>query len=300
MTALLSLTKADGQGADVLVIAIEHGRPDLTQRLLYSLDALWPVVVVRTGHASESTDYGGYPCETIDRPDNPGYAEAVNEGLQVGMARGFRFFFVCNNDIVLEPGTISALREALIQHPDIGAISPVITFYPDVDRVWFAGGTLWGDMLVTRHPGYTGAVKKYPSLFPTEFLSACALLVRREVLDEVGLMPEGYFLYMEDVEWSLRMRRAGWTLAVFGQPLVHHVGSASSGGVSGRLLTPLSARLTARNAWIVRRRLGLRLVPFLIGQLVVRLPYYLLLSLIYRRTDVALTYLKGVWEGLRW
>jgi GT2 family glycosyltransferase len=282
------------------VVVIEHDRSDLTQRLLRSLDAPWPVVVVRTGCQHELRDPEAYYCETIDRPDNPGYAEAVNEGLRLGVEHGFQYCFICNNDLVLEPGTISALREALREHPDIGAISPVITFYPEVDRVWFAGGTLWGDMLVTRHPGYTGRVKGYPPLFLTEFLSGCALLVRREVLDQVGLMPEGYFLYMEDVEWSIRMRRAGWKLAVLGQPLVHHEGSASSGGVRGRLPTPLSARLTARNAWIVRRRLGLGLFRFLFGQLLVRLPYYVLLSLAHRRPDVARAYLKGVWEGLRW
>lgn len=282
--------------ADVLVVVVDHGRPDLTEQLLGSFDAPWPVVVVRTGTARQPAYQA--PCETVDRPDNPGYAEAVNEGLRWGLERGFRFFFVCNNDIVLEPGTITGLREALVQHPEVGAVSPVITFYPEVDRVWFAGGALWGDMLVTRHPGYTGRVRAYPPLFYTEYLSGCALLVRREVLDDAGLMPEGYFLYMEDVEWSLRMRRAGWKLAVLGRPLVHHVGSASSGGVNGRLLNPLSARLIARNAWIVRRRLRLGF-PFFIGQLFVRLPYYLLLSLAHRRPDVAVAYLKGLWEGLR-
>lgn len=284
--------------ADVLVIVVEYGRPDLTQQLLRSLDAAWPVVVVRTGPDPEPACRYGYPCETIDRPDNPGYAEAVNEGLRLGLARGFQFFFICNNDVLLEPGTIGALRETLVQHPGVGAVSPVITFYPAVDRVWFASGTLWGDMLVTRHPGYTGRVRTYPSLITTEFLSGCALMIRRAVLEEVGLMPEGYFLYMEDVEWSLRMRKAGWKLAVLGQPLVHHVGSASSGGVDGRLLSPLSARLMARNAWIVRRRLGLGFA-FFVGQFFVRLPYYIVLSLVYRRPDVALAYLRGLWEGIR-
>jgi len=284
--------------ADVLVIVVEYGRLDLTRQLLRSLDAAWPVVVVRTGPEAEPARGYEYPCETIDLPDNPGYAEAVNEGLRLGLARGFQFFLICNNDILLKPGTIGALRETLVRHPEVGAVSPVITFYPAVDRVWFAGGSLWGDMLVTRHPGYTGKVKTYPSLVTTDFLSGCALMVRRAVLEEVGLIPEGYFLYMEDVEWSLRMRRAGWKLAVLGQPLVHHVGSASSGGVDGRLLNPLSARLMARNAWIVRRRMGLGLA-FFVGQLFVRLPYYVLLSLAYRRPDVALAYLRGLWEGIR-
>jgi GT2 family glycosyltransferase len=285
-----------GKGpTDVLVVVVEYDRPDLTEQLLSSLDGDWPVVLVRT---SSCLGPKSCRCETIDRPDNPGYAEAVNEGLYLGLARGFQFFFICNNDVLLEPGTIAALREALVQHPEVGAVSPIITFYPAIDRVWFAGGTLWGDMLVTRHPGYTGRVKTYPSLFPTEYLSGCALMVRRAVLEEVGLMPEGYFMYMEDVEWSLKMRRAGWTLAVLGKPLVHHVASASSGGVEGRLLNPLSARLTARNAWIVRRRLRLGRA-FYIGQFLIRLPYNLLLSLAARRPDVALAYVKGLWEGMR-
>lgn len=283
--------------SDVLVIVVEYDRSDLTAQLLTSLDEPWPVVLVRTGTTTGAAS--SYPfLAVIDRPDNPGFAEAVNEGLRLGLSQGYRYFFVCNNDLVLEPGTLATLRDVLERHHRVGAVSPVITFYPEVDRVWYAGGTLWGDLLVPRHPGYTHRLKRYPPLFTTEYLSGCALLVRREVLCDAGLVPEGYFLYMEDVEWSIRMRQAGWILAVVGQPLVHHVASASSGGVDGRLPNPLSARLNARNAWIVRKRLALG-PAFFVGQFLIRLPYYMVMSAVRRRPDIAWAYLRGLWEGIR-
>ncbi len=281
---------------DVFLVVVEYDRPYLTRSFLASLDGAWPLAVVRTGRGpAPSRDYG-YPCEILDRPDNPGYAEAVNDGLRLGLSAGFQFFFICNNDILLEPGAVTALRNALVYHAQVGAVSSVITFYPGVDRVWFAGGTLWGDMLVPRHPGYTRKVKEYPFLFPTEFVSGCALMVRRPVLEEVGLMPERYFMYMEDVEWSLRMRKAGWQLAVLGQPLIHHVGSASSGG-GRRAPSPLAARYMARNAWKLKRRLGLRW-PFYLGQIGVRLPYYVAACLVGGRPAAALSYLRGLMEGV--
>ncbi len=256
------------------------------------------MVLVRSGPS-----YGERPPEgtsiVIERPDNPGYSEAANEGLKAGLAAGARYFVVSNNDVAVQLGTLGQLKAVLEARPDIGAISPVITLYPQTRLVYFAGGTLWGDMLVPRMKGFRRKLSSaYPYLFPSEWLTGAFLMVRREVLESVGLMPEGYFMYMEDVEWSIRMGRAGWKLAVLGKPLVHHAQSMSFGGTKWRLPTSLSARLSARNAWIARRRLHLGW-RFYIGQFLVRLPFTLAVATIAGRPELIVAYLQGLREGIR-
>jgi GT2 family glycosyltransferase len=281
--------------SNLVVVVVEHARHDLTRLLLESLVAQCQVILVRTSPHPNAQPQG--VLAVIDRPDNPGYAEAANEGLKLGMKLGFQFLLVANNDLMFGPRAIVCLRDTLTANPMIGAVSPVITFYPDTDQVWFAGGSLHGDMLIPVHRDYMKPVGEYAPLATSEFLSGCALCVRGEVLRDVGLLPEGYFMYFEDVEWSLRMRRRGWHLGVVGNATAHHWATASSGGLRGRAPSPLCARMMAKNPWLVRRRLRLGL-SFLVGQVAIRLPYYVFIGLLCRRPSASLAYVRGFVEGI--
>ncbi len=279
-------------------VVVEHRPLEMTCELVGTLSRQCRVILVRTWPYESPLNCE--PWIVIDRRDNPGYAEALNEGLRIGMEEGFGYFVISNNDIVIAEGAVSKLVAVLETRREIAAVSPIITLWPRNDIVYFAGGTLWGDMLVPRMRGFGRQVKgAYPELMRTEWLSGAFMVIRREALETAGVMPEGYFMYMEDVEWSLRVRLAGWSLAVLGEPLVHHAESSSSGGARWRLPTELSARFSARNAWILRRRLGLGW-PFYVGQFLVRLPFTLFVSAVAGKPHLFLAYLKGLWEGMRW
>jgi GT2 family glycosyltransferase len=109
------------------------------------------------------------------------------------------------------------LVEAAEKIPTCGAISPMI-MTGDGKNVWFSGGKIdWFSMRASHSSPTTRA-----SLYQTEYLSGCALLIKKKVFEKIGLLDERFFLYYEDVDFSFRTKRAGFSLFVLPQEKVFH------------------------------------------------------------------------------
>jgi len=118
-----------------------------------------------------------------------------------------------DNDVVLARDTLALLRAALNQRPKAGAVGPKTYYKEDPERIWCSGGIF---RPVLAETSYIGGNRPDAAVFAkprsVKFLPACALLVRRAVIDQVGLMDERFFIYNDDVDWCLRFRRAGWEI----------------------------------------------------------------------------------------
>ncbi len=218
------------------------------------------VVVIDNGSSDEDVAavtaiVARYPSVSMIRNSaNLGFAGGCNVGLDHALRQGADFILLINNDAVVEPGAIATLVEHMDSRPRTGMASPVVLDMSG-ERVWAAGGVRATREVVCR----LGMARCAPSDVPTEpfqpyALIGCAIIIRREVVETVGRLEEAYFAYVEDVDYSLSVRDAGWTIDVVPSARVRHVIAASTGGGYSPLRGYLLARATAL---FVRRRAAL-------------------------------------------
>jgi hypothetical protein len=204
-----------------------------------------------SGDDSAAAIRARFPAITlIETGANLGYAGGNNVGIRHALASDADFIFVLNNDITLEPNCIEVLVNECAAHPEIDAAAPKSVFSNEPHIIYFAGGHISADGH-THHIGY-GDVNKpeYDVASPTEWITGCALFVRRETFERVGLFDERFFLLFEDSDWSLHARHAGCQLHYLPAARVRHAGSASFGGKR----SPLYQYYRTRNSllWIER------------------------------------------------
>jgi GT2 family glycosyltransferase/SAM-dependent methyltransferase len=174
------------------------------------------VLVVDNGSTDASCEMVAteFPSVTLIRNrENLGFCAANNQGVGVAFERKNEYVLILNNDTVLHPECISRLVARAQSGPDVAAVSPKIYFWQPSERVWFAGGTfsLW-----TGCNGHVGYRKRDTPAWNAprsmDFICACAMLVSRHAWQEVGGFDELLFRSAEDLDWSLRARRAGYRL----------------------------------------------------------------------------------------
>jgi GT2 family glycosyltransferase len=158
-----------------------------------------------------------------------------------------------NPDTVVHPGAIETLADFLERHPRVGVAGPRL-LNPDGSRqvAAFRFPTLTMTALDLFPPGEVLPGRLYNSWwhgrypqeqddvpFPIDHPLGACMLVRRCVIEQVGLLDEGYFMYAEEVDWCLRIRQAGWAIWQTPAARVTHVGGAATRTVRARMLTAL-------------------------------------------------------------
>ena len=165
-------------------------------------------------------------------PRNVGFARAVNQALSCATSP---VILLLNPDAVVEEGTVSKLVEVLQNRPEIGAVGPWIVSPDGTPQHHCAGSELsllgqllWHFRLAADKPRLAEEIGPHGTR-RTERLSGAALAVRREVIDRVGPLDERFFLFFEDADWVLRIRRSGFLVGCVTAARVTHVMGASSG-----------------------------------------------------------------------
>jgi GT2 family glycosyltransferase len=219
---LKSLAAADP--APVLVRVVDNGSSDGTPDRIRSA---WPEV------------------DLLALPENLGFSRAVNRAIEDLVDEpAVEAIFLLNNDVEVDPGVLAPLCETLIASPRVAGVCPLVTYADPRERIWYGGGTvsLWRGRVGHRH--IRARVDRIPTeVRDTGYLTGAAALLSCECLREVGLLDERFPFYAEDVDWSLRARRAGWRLRVDPAGRVAHRVSASLGGPFSR--RKLSAKMRA-------------------------------------------------------
>ncbi|MEB3329580.1 MAG: glycosyltransferase [Candidatus Sericytochromatia bacterium] len=205
------------------------------------------VLVVDNGSGRDEAERLQALAPTLALAENRGFAGGMNAGAAALLARGCSHLLLLNNDCELAPGAIAALLSA-------GADVAVPTLWhgraPARTRCWYAGGRLGRWSLEPHHetrPPRAGAAPR-----PVTFATGCAWLVTAAAWRRLGGFEEGFFLYHEDVDASLRARAAGLSLAWVPAAEGWHVGGAATGGRGGR--APLVDYHDTRNGLAVIRR----------------------------------------------
>ena len=186
----------------------------------------------------------GFPeVELIRAGANLGFAGGNNVGLRRAIERGADCVLLLNNDAVAAPGVAAALERALTLRPDAGLLACKV-FLEDGVTLQYAGASFRAWL------GYSGRARGYgePDTFgvlePTGRADGAAMAVTRAAAERAGLLDETLFAYVEDVDWSLRISRAGFTVLFVPDATVRHKGSASTGGAASNTSLYYSTRNT--------------------------------------------------------
>lgn len=238
------------------IITINYNGLNNTCELIDSLplqDNCIEVIVVDNASKNDEASIieERYPAiKVIRSPKNLGFAGGNNQGIKA--ARGKYLFFI-NNDTILKPHTsdISHLISRLESDEAIGIVCPKIRFAWDNNPIQFAGYTpLSRFTMRNRSIGFGEKDHgQYDTAHPTPYAHGAAMLVKRSAIEKVGLMPECYFLYYEELDWSMMFTRAGYSIWYEPACTIYHKESQSTGQQS-----PLKAYYLTRNRLLFVKR----------------------------------------------
>ncbi len=240
----------------VSIITINYNQSELTRQFLESAKLLtypnYEIIVVDNGsvqHLCNAINSDHYPHLRLIRSEtNLGFTGGNNLGMQE--AHG-DYFFIVNNDTELSPTLIEGLLAPFAENPKIGVVCPKIKFFDAPQLLQYAG---YNPMNM-----YTGTATtigsnqtddgQFDEPHPTYFAHGCAMMIRRTVVKKVGRFAERFFLYYEELDWSQRIRDAGYI--IYYQPAVSilHKESMSIGQHS-----PLKTYYLTRNRILFMRR----------------------------------------------
>jgi GT2 family glycosyltransferase len=179
---------------------------------------------------------------------NLGFTGGANVGLRLALDEGVPYALLLNNDATVAPDCLATLLDAAEQQPEAGFLGPRILWNADRGRIWSAGiSVTWRQAAFDDHRDEPDGAR-HAARRIVDGLSGCALLVRRSVLERVGLLDERYFAYYEDLDWCLRGARAGFSSLYVGDAVAYHAGSATANRGAGRSQSTFINYYGARNA----------------------------------------------------
>lgn len=187
-------------------------------------------------------------------PENRGFAAGNNAAIALALQnQNCRAVWLLNNDTQPATDALDALCARLNQPPHAGMAGSTLLYTHDKERVQtLAGESLRPLLGCTRYIGHgqtlAGITERYSQATVEQQLDSitgASMLLRRKVLEEVGLLDEQLFLYLEEVEYCTRVRRAGFLLAWAPDSIVYHTEGASTGATSA-----VGERPFARPDWV--------------------------------------------------
>lgn len=234
----------------IAAVVVSHDTCEDALACLASLDAAGAdeVVLVDTGSTDGTADAvaAHHPRARVLPLANAGFGRGANAGVRVTDAP---FVVVANADVRFAPDSLHLLARALDDDPTIAAVGPTVR-YPHGARQASArrlpdAATIVGHALLGRLRPDNRWTRRYRDLDAdhtqprdVDWLSGCAMAMRRTAFDDVDGFDPGYLLYVEDLDLGVRLRAAGWRLTTEPQAVVtHRVGASTSARRGWALVT---------------------------------------------------------------
>lgn len=158
----------------------------------------------------------------VENGANLGFAAGNNVGLRHALADGYDYALLLNNDTEVAPDMLRALVEAAEADPRAAAVGPLIYYHAAPARVWSAGGRIDWRRGICRMEGEIEDRGQFTATRAVDFVTGCAMLLRRAALERVGLLDERFFMYYEESEWCVRASRAGFRILFAPQAKLWH------------------------------------------------------------------------------
>lgn len=208
---IASLNKITYQNFNII---IAHNGPESTALL----DALAPI--------------SGHVTKVINMDANIGFTRANNVGIRYALRDGAEYILLLNDDTEVARDFLNKLIDVAESRPDAGMLGPKILFYDQPKKIWFAGARFNPETCMASSFDVDQAVQCENSVpIESDFITGCALLVKREVIEKIGLLDERIFIYCEDLDWGLRLIKAGLRNLVVPDARIWHKVSITVGGL---------------------------------------------------------------------
>lgn len=208
------------------VVVVDNGSADdSVGRLEAWADEHW-IWRMSGGTSGESRSPNEAPWLVIARAGaNRGFAGGNNVGIRYLQQRtAVSHILLLNNDATIAPDFFAEIARAIGHYANAGLLTGTIFHDPDRERVWYAGGVEYPMRALMQH---RHDVPDSSEPKPTEFISGCAMVISRDLIERIGPLAECYFpAYWEDGEYSFRAREAGFPVLYVPRATVYHkVGS---------------------------------------------------------------------------
>lgn len=214
----------------IYIILLNYNGFELTRECINSLKGMYnqnyEIIVVDNASTDGSydllyTEYGADKKIVILKNErNNGFADGNNFGIRYAIKNGGKLFLLLNNDTEVEKDFL----DKIVSNYNYDSIhTPKINFFNDKNDIWYAAGEIdYGKCIVKN--GNADIEKK------VSFATGCCMLFSKNIVDKIGLMNEEYFMYYEDVDYSLKAINNGVDIIYKPGALVYHKVGKSSGG----------------------------------------------------------------------
>jgi len=301
---------ANGAPPRVFVVLLNWNGWQDTLRCVQSLHGLtypdYAIVIVDNGSVGDDVQIlrreVGDSCHIIQNPENQGFSAGNNVGMRYALHEGADYVFVLNNDTTVDAECLTRMVKIGEEDDSIGILAPKVLLHEERERVVYPRFTdQWSSMLQF-HIAHTGLAKRWvvpPSegTCDVRFVDGCAMFIKRQVLQQVGLFePIHFFGGYESFDFSIRVLSRGWRMvavldaAVWAKAGGSSFGDRRRGGLSWAYWGPRDRVLFAR-----RKLSTLHYVVFLLT-----LPLYLLAwTVAFGRQAKSVRVFPAILRGLR-
>lgn len=196
----------------------------------------YDIIIVNNGLVNETlsgalTPVSQHITKVIDTGNNLSFSGGNNIGIKQALQDRADYILLLNDDTEVAPDFLTILISAAEVCPDAGILGPKIYRFYEPDRVWFAGAQFNRDICVATTEYDQTDQSEDAITVESDYISGCALLIRRDTIEKIGMLDERFFLYWEDVDWGLRCSKAGLKNLIVPGSHVWHKISVTSGGV---------------------------------------------------------------------
>lgn len=293
-------------GIVILTYNSEKYISNCLESILHNEYKAFTCVVVDNNSTDDTVSivHNKYPyIKLLKNKANNGYAAGNNHGIRYLLKiKNISYILILNPDTLIDKNLLNKLVKFMEDTPSAGVTGPIITYMHTRNKIWFAGGKLNRLFGYTKHAymdTYLPFPKRHP--FKMDFITGACMMVRVDVLKRTGLLPIDYFMYYEDVDFCQKVYKFGYSCYVIPNPLVRHYVSASAGKKGTNDLSPLRAYYYARNPFIYIKNnvKGFYKITNIIGQFIIRLPYYTFQMAMTGNFRSIISYLKGMKDGMQ-